>query len=99
MTVTVDLQCGEVFVPNAFSPNNDGENDLECVFGKCIQTMTFAIYDRWGEKVFDTTDPKKCWDGIYKGEVMNTAVFVYYLDATLITGEKIKKKGNISLVR
>ncbi|MGQ0829516.1 MAG: gliding motility-associated C-terminal domain-containing protein [Bacteroidota bacterium] len=99
VTVTVDIKCGEVFVPNAFSPNNDSENDLECVFGNCIETMTFVIFDRWGEKVFESSDPKQCWDGMYKGKVMNTAVFVYYLNATLINGENIKKKGNISLVR
>nr|MBA3706100.1 gliding motility-associated C-terminal domain-containing protein [Bacteroidota bacterium] len=99
VTVTVDVHCGEVFVPNAFSPNNDGENELECVYGKCIQKMTFIIFDRWGEKVFETSDVKQCWDGSYKGNIMNTAVFVYYLKATLITGEEIMKKGNISLVR
>lgn len=97
--VTISIDCGEVFVPNAFSPNNDNANDLECVFGKCIETMEFAIYDRWGEKVFETTDPKICWDGIYNGKLMETAVFVYYFNATLVTGENIIKKGNISLIR
>ncbi|TAL58166.1 MAG: hypothetical protein EPN85_12200, partial [Bacteroidetes bacterium] len=70
----------------------------------CIQNMTFTIYDRWGEKVFETTDQKICWDGTYKGNSdsyrgMNTAVFVYFLEATLTSGEKINKKGNISLLR
>lgn len=92
-------ECAEIFVPNAFSPNNDMENDLECVLGNCIQDFYFAIYDRWGEKVFESTDPKNCWDGTYKGKLMNTAVFVYYLQATLNNGETIKKKGNVSLIR
>ncbi len=97
--ISIKHECGDLFVPNAFSPDNDGENDLECVYGKCIQTLFFVIYDRWGEKVFETTDPKQCWDGTYKGKLMNTAVFVYYLKATLDTGEEITKKGNISLLR
>jgi gliding motility-associated-like protein len=97
--VVVNIDCGEIFIPNAFSPNSDNENDLECVFGKCIETMEFSIYDRWGEKVFETIDPQLCWDGIYKGKPMDTGVFVYYFNATLITGEKITKKGNISLIR
>jgi gliding motility-associated-like protein len=97
--VFVEMDCGEVFVPNVFSPNQDGENDLECVYGRCIQTILFAIYDRWGEKVFETSDPDACWDGIYKGKLMNTAVFVYYLNATLLNGEDIKKQGNITLIR
>jgi len=92
-------ECGELFVPNAFSPDNNGENDMECVYGRCIEKLYFAIYDRWGEKVFETTDLKQCWDGSYKGKQMNTAVFVYYLKATLTTGEEITKKGNISLLR
>ena len=92
-------ECGEMFVPNAFSPDNNGENDLEMVYGKCIQKIYFAIYDRWGEKVFETTDATRGWDGKYKGKELNTGVFVYYLTATLTTGEEIVKKGNISLFK
>lgn len=92
-------ECGEMFVPNAFSPNNDGENDMECVYGKCVKSLYFAIYDRWGEKVFETTDMMQCWDGTFKGKEMNTAVFVYYMRAKLTTGDEINKKGNISLIR
>lgn len=97
--VTVDMECGEVFVPNAFSPNKDGKNELECVFGNCIQTMEFAIFDRWGAKVFETTDPKSCWDGVYKGKELNTGAFVYYLKATLYNGTEVNKQGNINLFR
>ncbi|MBA3705750.1 MAG: gliding motility-associated C-terminal domain-containing protein [Bacteroidetes bacterium] len=64
-----------------------------------MATMEFSIYDRWGEKVFETNAPKDCWDGTYKGTLMNTAVFAYYFKATLTTGEQITKKGNISLIR
>jgi gliding motility-associated-like protein len=99
VTVTVDLSCGELFVPNAFSPNNDNQNDELKVLGRCISEIYFAVYDRWGEKVFETTSQNVGWDGTYRGKVMNSAVFVYYLDATLVTGEQIIKKGNISLVR
>ncbi|HEV7229739.1 MAG TPA: gliding motility-associated C-terminal domain-containing protein [Bacteroidia bacterium] len=99
VTVTIDFECGEIFVPNAFSPNGDGENDYHCVLGRCIQTLYFAVYDRWGEKVFETTDQKQCWDGIFRGQPLNTASFAYYLKATLVTGETITRKGNISLIR
>jgi gliding motility-associated-like protein len=99
VNITVEIKCGDIFVPTGFSPNNDGENDLECVLGNCITSLQFSIYDRWGEKVFETSDPKFCWDGIYKGKLMDNAVFVYYLKATLSNGDEINKKGNISLVR
>jgi gliding motility-associated-like protein len=87
--------CGDVYVPNYFSPNNDGVNDLLCVYGPCIQTISFSVYDRWGEKVFETNEPKACWDGYYRGELMNSGEFVYYLYATLITGEIITQKGTV----
>jgi gliding motility-associated-like protein len=93
---------GELYLPNAFSPNADGENDvLRTYFGNytCIKTFELRIYDRWGEKVFETTNPIAEWDGYYKEKTEGVAVFVYYMKATLITGEEIMKKGNISLMR
>jgi gliding motility-associated-like protein len=98
-TVTIEYNCGEVFVPTAFSPNGDNANNLECVYGNCIITMNFRVYDRWGELVFESTDPSFCWDGTYKGKLLSSQVFVYLLDATLISGEIVNKKGNISLIR
>jgi gliding motility-associated-like protein len=98
--VTVgDVTCGEPFIPSAFSPNGDGQNEFECFYGNCIQSFKFEIYDRWGEKVFETTDQKICWDGKYNGKQMNSGVYVYALDAVKTTGEKIKMKGNITLFR
>jgi gliding motility-associated-like protein len=99
VTVKVEVNCGDVFVPNAFSPNNEGKNELECVYGNCIKSMEFSVYDRWGEKVFTSTDTKICWDGTYKGKKLNTGVFVYYLKATLYNRSEISKKGNINLFR
>jgi gliding motility-associated-like protein len=99
VTVIVDINCGEVFVPNAFSPNGDESNDCLKVYNNCIETMVFRVYARWGEIVFEATDVDQCWDGSFKGKDLNNAVFVYTLEATLITGEKISLKGNVSLIR
>ena len=93
------VTCGEIFIPSAFSPDNNGENDFECVIGKCITEMTFAIYSRWGEKVFESNDQSICWDGTYKGQPLNSAEFVYILKAVLISGDEVIKEGNISLIR
>jgi gliding motility-associated-like protein len=97
--ISIEINCGEVFVPSAFSPNNDGENDLECVYSNCFQGFYFEIYNRWGEKVFETSDKNICWDGTWKGKELNSAVFVYRLEGILINGEQVSKKGNISLIR
>jgi gliding motility-associated-like protein len=98
-TLTITNGCGDVFVPTAFSPNGDGENDLQCVMGNCIETMRLTIYNRWGEKVFESDDPKKCWDGALQGKAMDTGIFVYHLTATFKSGESVEKKGNIHLIR
>lgn len=99
-----------MIVPNAFTPNNDGVNDKLCLFGwdNCITFFQIMIYDRWGTKIFETKDPAFCWDGYYKGKLMDPAVFIYFIKATYevdganpLTKESkdITKTGNITLVR
>jgi gliding motility-associated-like protein len=99
--ILVNLDCGDLYVPNVFTPQSGDDNSLECVLGGCVVQLHFRIYDRWGELVFETFDQGECWDGTHKrnGKPMSTAVFVYILDATLANGEEIHKSGNISLVR
>lgn len=98
VTVYIDIICGELFVPTAFSPNNDGQNDVLYVMSNCITDLEFAIFDRWGEKVFETSDPTQGWDGTFNGKKMNPASFAYYLKAK-VNGEEVSKKGNISLIK
>lgn len=97
--VIVELPCGRVFLPNAFSPNGDLSNEELCVMGSCIVTLQFQIFDRWGNKVFETTDPRICWDGNYNGKPMNPGVFYYHMSAVTNNGETTEQKGTISLVR
>jgi len=100
--VYVNLNCGTIFIPDAFSPNGDGENDvffLMAQSSECIQSMIFDIYDRWGNKIFEATNLSSGWEGKYKGKEMDASVFVYSLQATLINGTSVSKKGNISLVK
>jgi gliding motility-associated-like protein len=102
VTVIVDIICGEFTFPNAFSPNADGQNDVfrALINPGCISDYHLVIYDRWGEKVFETTNYSDAWDGTYKGELLDNAIFVYMASATLsTTGEKVLKKGNVSLIK
>ncbi len=98
IVVTVESNF-DVFVPDIFSPNGDGQNDILYVRGKGIKELSFKLYDRLGEKIFETNDVTKGWDGSYKGAVLNNAVFVYVLTATLIDGSKINKHGDVTLIR
>jgi gliding motility-associated-like protein len=100
LIVYVDKACPEVFVPNVFSPNSDGLHDKLHILGlKCIKEFTFAIFDRWGEKVFESSDKNLEWDGTYNGKDMSGATFVYYFKGTTYDDKLIDKKGNITIVK
>ncbi|MBL7882981.1 MAG: CotH kinase family protein, partial [Bacteroidia bacterium] len=88
----------EVGIPTAFSPNNDGVNDMLFVLGS-VSDIDFAVYNRWGQMVFRTTDRAVGWDGTFNGQKLNPGVFAYRLSGKLPDGTQIERKGNITLVR
>lgn len=100
--ITVDTLCADLFIPNVFAPDDGGHQENNCfkLYGAaCIGSMTLTVYNRWGEKVFVSTNPDDCWDGNFRGQPLNTGVYVYYLEAELITGESLSKQGNLTLMR
>jgi len=98
VTVYVDSK-NIIFVPNIFSPNGDNHNDVLYVRGKGIASFNFYVFDRWGEKVFETSDLDSGWDGTVRGKPMHKAVFVYYLTVNFMDGSEIEQKGDITLIR
>jgi gliding motility-associated-like protein len=98
LNVVVEKVC-DVFIPDAFSPNGDGHNDVFKVYGNCITELTLQVFDRWGNQVFNGSNVSSAWDGTYGGNLMNTGSYVYQVQYTLSTGEKTKTKGNFSLMR
>ena len=99
--VVIERLCEEpfIFFPNAFTPNNDGENDVLRVLGTEIEAMELVIYNRWGEKVFETTDPNEGWDGTFKGERLPPDAYGFYLRVLCIGGEEYYKQGNVMLLK
>ncbi len=100
--VVKKIECKEpyVFVPNAFSPNGDNNNDVLFVRGDyLINEFSLFIYNYNGEKVFETTDISIGWDGTNKGKTLEPGVFLYVLEAVCVGGEVYKKQGNITLLR
>lgn len=89
---------GNFFIPTAFSPNSDGHNDeFRILHQGDLQLIDFKVFNRWGEIVFETEDPNKGWDGVYKGVTQELAVFAYY--ARMTCGEEVKTLiGNVTLV-
>ena len=88
-----------VFIPNAFSPNGDNNNDLLYVRGLFIEKMIFRVFDRWGEMVFESEDPAIGWDGTFRGKKLDPDVYDYYLDVTCTGGLKSITKGNVTLMK
>jgi gliding motility-associated-like protein len=101
ITLTVFSDClpPYIYVPNAFTPNQDNLNDILTVRGNTIDEMYFAIYNRWGQLVFETRDPGEGWDGTFEGEDLSPDVYAYYLEVRCFNGATFANKGNISLIR
>jgi gliding motility-associated-like protein len=89
----------QVFIPNAFSPNGDGNNDIFRVFGNTLKNVSMWVYDQWGNMLFNSNNQSAGWDGTFKGKAQPVGVYVYYVEATLENGEIVKRKGTINLLR
>jgi len=101
LVTVIDIPCSDesIFIPNAFSPNNDGLNDVFRLQGTVIESLTLEIYDRWGNPVFRTNDINTAWDGQFEGRSLASDVFGYMLVINCFGGEDIVKKGSITLIR
>src|SRR5699024_8759992 len=99
--IVINPQCEPpyIFVPRAFSPNGDGVNDILYVRGESIDEVEFIVYDRWGEKVFETRNLDQGWDGTHNGNVLPPDVYGYYLNVSCIGGGTYEEKGNVTIIR
>jgi gliding motility-associated-like protein len=93
------LSVGEVFFPTAFSPNGDGNNDIYRAAGSGIKQFRMGIYNRWGEKVFESNNFLDGWDGYYHETPQPMAVYVYTAKVTLLNNQTKEYKGSITLLR
>lgn len=98
VVVTI-LHDNDFFVPTAFSPNGDGRNDYLFLRGNNLYGIRFTIYDRWGEKVFETTNQSVGWDGTYKGKDLNPGVFTYVFTINFDDESSVSKTGSVTLIR
>jgi gliding motility-associated-like protein len=99
---TVSVFVGEgndFFIPNAFSPNGDGNNDVLEVYGTGLATVKMKIFNRWGEKIFDSGNQWGGWDGTFKGQLQNPGVYTYYVEGVYLNGKVREKRGSITILR
>jgi gliding motility-associated-like protein len=86
-------------VPNAFTPGRFGKNSILKVEGFGIRTIVFSIYNRWGQKVYETHNRSEGWDGTLNGKPQPMDVYVYTLSVEFTDGKKMKRQGDITLIR
>ena len=98
-TYTISIGASELKIPNAFTPNDDGINDEWKVSYRSLLDFRCWIFDRYGNEIFQFTDPSKGWDGKYKGKLVNPGVYFYVIEATGADGKKYKKGGDINILR
>ncbi|MEL7021108.1 MAG: LamG-like jellyroll fold domain-containing protein [Bacteroidota bacterium] len=96
------LDCNQVFLPSAFTPNGSGpaENETYGISNPeaIKQLVTFEVFDRWGSVVFSTTDKAATWDGSFKNQLLNPGVFLYKI-THICNGEELIKAGTVTLIR
>lgn len=102
-SVIVTAECSAIYIPTAFTPNNDGLNDVFKAVGRDVEQFTLWVFNRWGEKIFETTNLNIGWDGYYKGVPAPVGLYIWQAEAFDINGKSLipyeLRKGVVSLVR
>jgi gliding motility-associated-like protein len=104
-TVSVKLLCGksQIYIPNAFTPNHDGLNDVFRIRGQGVSRIDhFTIYDRWGELVFECSnlpidDKNAAWDGFYKGKPVPAGSYVYIVQMSC-SDQSFTRRGSVTVI-
>ena len=100
ISVTVYKVPAGLYIPNAFTPNGDGLNDVFRPIALGIKKINyFKIFNRWGQLIFSTTEQNRGWDGIFKGHPQDAAVYVWIIEGIDYQDKKITKKGTVTLIR
>jgi gliding motility-associated-like protein len=112
LTVNSNVGCGssssaarvivykDVYIPNAFTPNNDGKNDkFGVIAADNYRKFSLSVYNRWGQLLFKTNDINKEWDGKFGGVIQSSGVYIYYLEILTASNKKVTRKGSLTLIR
>ena len=99
VTVTITGNTGDLFIPNAFTPNNDGKNDVFKVYGSAVKGADIRIYTQWGAQIYETNDNATGWDGKSKGVAQPVGMYIYVIKVRMQDEDTFIKKGTINLIR
>ena len=100
-TIEVYQQCDfPIYMPTAFTPNNDNLNDRYSVPPLVKnQLLKLQIFNRWGQLLYETRNASQGWDGRFKGQPLDSGVFIYFLEMRGLSGQTITQKGSFILIR
>ena len=101
VNITAIIGCDDIYFPNAFTPNADGRNDYFGPLGNVFEVSNYRllVYDRWGELVFNSSNPLEKWDGNFKGVITaGTNSYTWYVAYTF-KGQRRTKKGTITIIK
>lgn len=98
-TYTVSIGASDLRIPNAFTPNGDGINDVWRVAYRSLLSFSCTIFDRYGNEIYSFNDPTGGWDGKYKGKTVKPGVYFYVIEAEGADGTKYKKGGDINILK
>ncbi|MBL0015431.1 MAG: gliding motility-associated C-terminal domain-containing protein [Bacteroidetes bacterium] len=99
LSMLISVTDPDFFIPNVFSPNGDGINDVPMTNFRKLDAFVFSIYDRWGHMVFQTNTQDTWWDGKIKGNDAPDGVYFYYLEGKLPQDREAEQRGPLTLVR
>ncbi len=99
-TILIKEEClDDVLLPNTFTPNGDGKNDFFFAVGLNVTSFHLQIFDRWGEKIFESDDMTIPWDGIYKNHVLEEDVYVWLMQFSIDKKSTRQKSGRVLLMK
>ena len=98
-TISVTTKTNDIFIPNTFTPNGDGKNDYLSVYCNDLKNLKMVVFNQWGQKLSESTDPIIGWDGMVNGKRQPTGVYVYVATITLNNNTTVVKHGMVNLVK
>jgi gliding motility-associated-like protein len=100
-TVVIHVECNDINLPNAFAPDSrtSSTNTFKILNTQIVKLNSFVVYDRWGKKMFETTDISKGWDGMFDGNPAPVGVYVWEADGFCLSGKRFNRSGNVTLLR
>ena len=97
--ITIKTINNNIFIPNTFTPDGDGKNDVFVVYGNSIASLKMMVYNQWGQLIFTSNSQSIGWDGMSNGKLQPVGVYLYLAQIILQDGTVQNRKGMVNLIR